>query len=83
MRRQSIARAVFTCRDVPEGTGAVSDNETQFGVRLKRRLDLEGEIVHHIQKRRVGLGLIRNKRSTEFEEDKFFHGSIVVDVTVT
>ena len=78
MGRQSITRVVFTCRNMPKRSGAVSDNETQLRVSLKRRLDLEREIVHHIQQRRVRLSLIRNERSTEFEEDKFFHASIVV-----
>ena len=71
-----IARAVFTCRNMAKRTGAVSDNETQVWVSLKRRLDLEREIVHHIQKRGIGLGLIGDERSTEFEEDEFFHTSI-------
>ena len=61
----------------------MTDHETQLGVSLKRRLDLECEIIHHIQQRGVRLGLIRDEGAAKFEEDKFFHASIVTKVTAT
>lgn len=54
------------------------ENEMQVRVSPKRSLDLQGQIIHHFQQRRIRLGLIGDERAAEFEEDKFFHGSIVI-----
>ena len=75
---QPVARVVFARGDVAEGAGAVSDHKTQVRLSPKRRCDLSREIVHYIQKGSVWLGLVRDQRSTEFEEDEFFHASIVI-----
>ena len=39
--------------------------------------DLQCEIIHHIQQGRIRLSLIRDQRSAQFKEDKFFHISIL------
>jgi len=41
---------------------------------------LECQVGQFIQPRRVGLGLIRNERSAQFEEDEFGHGSVLPQI---
>ena len=43
---------------------AVSDHQTQIQLSLQCGGDLQSQVIHHIQKRRIGLGLIRDERPT-------------------
>jgi hypothetical protein len=52
-------------------------NERQAWVGLPSGKYLGGEVGKFIEARRVRPGLVRNKRSTKFEEDKLSHGSII------
>lgn len=54
------------------------ENEAQ--VRGLGRGDLFRQVGQFVEARRVRLGLIRDERSTQFEEDKFGHKPVVPQI---
>jgi hypothetical protein len=72
---------IFAGGDVTKRAGAMSDNETQIGVCVKSARDLKCYIFDHIQLWSVGLGLVGDQGSAEFEKDEFLHGSYLTTKT--
>src|SRR6476620_7537307 len=68
--RVAITRFIFTGGNMSEGTGAVSDNETQIRLKLKRRGDLIRNVIHDFQKGSIRFGFIGNERAAKLNKDK-------------